>query len=230
MGANTRSFSPALFDFLLDLKRNNNRDWFQSNKERYEDEVRHPGLQFISDFGPNLRKISPSFEADPRPVGGSMFRIYRDVRFSKDKSPYKTAVGIQFRHKSRRDVHSPGFYLHLEPDACFAGVGIYHPDGATLGQIRKFLVDSSSRWKRVTNGARFREAFELGGASLKRAPKGYDPEHPLIEDLKRKDFVAFAQIPDSEVTKPGFLDEYTRLCRSGAPLVRLLCEAVDVPY
>ena len=220
MSANRQSFNPTLFDFLRDLRRNNNRDWFQANKERYEDQVRHPALQFISDFGPNLRKISPSFEADPRPVGGSMFRIYRDVRFSKDKSPYKTG----------RDVHSPGFYLHLEPDSCFAVVGIYHPDGATLAEIRKFLVENSTRWNRVKSGKRFRRDFELGGASLKRAPKGYDPEHPMIEDLKRKDFVAFAQIPESEITKPGFLDEYTRLCRSGAPLVKFLCEAVDVSY
>lgn len=230
MGANISHFDPELFDFLRELKRNNTRDWFQANKERYENDVRHAGLQFISDFGPHLRKISTSFVADPRPVGGSMFRIYRDVRFSKVKSPYKTAVGIQFRHKSRRDVHSPGFYLHLEPDSCFAGVGIYHPDGPTLGKVREFLVEDPERWKRTKSGKRFRDAFELGGESLKRAPKGYDPGHPMIEDLRRKDFVAFAQISESKVTDPGFLSEYTRLCRSGAPLVKLLCEAVGVSY
>ena len=230
MTSATRSFTPKLFSYLRDLRANNNRDWFQDNKERYENDVRHPGLQFISDFGPHLRKISPNFVADPRPVGGSMFRIYRDVRFSKDKSPYKTAVGIQFRHKQCRDVHSPGFYLHLEPGSSFAGVGIYHPDGPTLRDIRAFLVDNSTRWKRLTQGKRFQQSWELGGESLKRAPKGYDPDHPLIEDLKRKDFVAFAKIPDSRITGKGFLDEYTRLCRDGAPLVKFLCEAVDVPY
>ena len=230
MSTSRKNFSPKLFSFLRDLKENNDREWFQANKERYEDHVRHPGLEFISDFGPRLRAISPNFVADPRPVGGSMFRIYRDVRFSKDKRPYKTAVGIQFRHKNRRDVHSPGFYLHLEPKSCFAGVGIYHPDGETLKSIRAFLVENSARWKRIKSGKKFNSVFELGGDSLKRAPKGYDPDHPMIEDLKRKDFVAFAPIAQSRVTSESFLDDYTQICRAGAPLVRFLCEAVDVPY
>lgn len=230
MATAARHFGPELFSFLRQLEANNNRDWFKANKERYENDVRHPGLQFISDFGPHLRRISSNFMADPRPVGGSMFRIYRDVRFSKDKSPYKTAVGIQFRHKMRRDVHSPGFYLHLEPRSSFAGVGIYHPDSATLRKIREFLVAHPQRWKRVTSGKRFRDKWQLGGETLKRAPKGYDPDHPMIEDLKRKDFVAFSQLVDGEVMAEGFLQHYTRLCRAGAPFVRILCEAVDVPF
>lgn len=230
MATTAPHFRPEFFAFLGELEANNNRDWFERNKERYEDDVRHPALQFISDFGPRLRKISSNFDADPRPVGGSMFRIYRDVRFSKDKSPYKTAVGIQFRHKKRKDVHSPGFYLHLEPDASFAGVGIYHPDGPTLRQIREFLVENPERWNRVKRAKPFAESFDLGGAVLKRAPKGYDIDHPLIEDLKRKDFVAFAPIRDSKITAKGFIDHFTHLCRAGSPLVRLLCEAVDVPF
>jgi len=225
-----QSFPPELFDFLRDLRRNNRREWFQAHKERYEDYVRHPALQFISDFGPHLRKISPNYLADPRPVGGSMFRIYRDVRFSKDKSPYKTAVGIQFRHKQRKDVHSPGFYLHLEPDGCFAGLGIWHPDGASLAKIRSFLVDNANRWKRTLAGKRFQQEFQLGGDSLKRAPKGYDPDHPLIEDLKRKDFIAYTPLDDSVVTSPGFLQEYARLCRAGAPFVRILADALGVAF
>lgn len=230
MSHTNQSFPPELFDFLRDLRRNNRREWFQANKERYEDHVRHPALQFISDFGPLLRKISPNYVADPRPVGGSMFRIHRDVRFSKDKSPYKTAVGIQFRHKQAKDVHSPGFYLHLEPDGCFAGLGIWHPDGASLARIRAFLVDNSSRWRRTLAGKRFQEEFQLGGDSLKRPPKGYDPDHPLIEDLKRKDFIAYTPLDDSVVTSPGFLQEYARLGRTGAPFVRLLADAVGVDF
>ena len=230
MSRATQSFPPELFDFLRDLRRNNRREWFQANKERYEDSVRHPALQFISDFGPHLGKISPNYSADPRPVGGSMFRIYRDVRFSKDKSPYKTSVGIQFRHKQSKDVHSPGFYLHLEPNGCFVGVGIWHPDGASLAKIRSFLVDDSDRWTRTLAGKRFQQEFQLGGESLKRAPKGYDPDHPLIEDLKRKDFIAYTPLDDSVVTSPGFLQEYARLCRAGTPFVRLLADAVGVAF
>ena len=137
------------------------RDWFQANKERYEEQVKDPALKFISDFGPRLRKISDNYTADPRPVGGSLFRIYRDVRFSKDKSPYKTAVGIQFRHKQCKDVHTPGFYLHLEPDSCFVGLGIWHPDSKSLARIRAFIADDPTRWKRTIGGKRFRDRVRL---------------------------------------------------------------------
>ena len=224
------SFNDDLFEFLRQLRRNNQRDWFKANKDSYEEHVKHPSLQFISDFGPHLRKISPNFIADPRPVGGSLFRIYRDVRFSKDKSPYKTSVGIQFRHKKAKDVHSPGFYLHLEPDSCFVGLGIWHPDGPTLKGIRSYLEGNSTRWKRTVGSKSFLETFQLGGESLKRAPKGYDPEHPLIEDLKRKDFIAFTELTEAQVTTPGFLEDYARYCRTGSSFVRLLCDATGVEY
>ena len=226
----TRSFDDRLFRFLRQLRDNNSREWFHAHKDQYEDSVKHPALQFISDFGPQLRQISPQFVADPRPVGGSLFRIHRDVRFSKDKSPYKTFVGIQFRHKQAKDVHSPGFYLHLEPGACFVGLGIWHPDGTTLGRIREALVENPTGWKRAVGGKKFRQVYRLEGDSLKRAPKGYDPEHPLIEDLRRKDFIAGAKLTQSADTSPGFLDEYARLCKTGVPLVRFLCEAIDVPF
>jgi uncharacterized protein (TIGR02453 family) len=230
MSPKTSSFDDKLFRFLRQLRKNNRRDWFQDQKERYEGTVKHPALQFISDFGPRLRKISPNFVADPRPAGGSLFRIYRDVRFSKDKSPYKTSVGIQFRHKQAKDAHCPGFYLHLEPGSCFVGLGIWHPDGPTLSQIRSALAEDPTRFKRVTGGKAFRQEFQLEGDSLKRPPKGYDPNHPLVEDLKRKDFIAVTQLTQSAVTAPGFLDEYARLCRAGVPFVRWLCDATDVPF
>ena len=223
-------FRPALFHFLKELKKNNNREWFQANKHRYDREVREAAQQFISDFGPYLRKISPHFNADPRPSGGSLFRIYRDIRFSKDKSPYKTHTGIQFRHKQARDVHAPGFYLHLEPGGVFAGLGIWHPDSTSLEKIRQTIVSQPAEWKRLKANKRFRKHFDLGGDSLKRAPKGYDPEHPLIEDLKRKDLVAYATFAQKAVTAPGFLESYVAVCRAGAPFVRLLCDAVGVPF
>ena len=223
-------FSPALFKFLRDLRANNDRDWFQANKERYEDKLRHPAQQFISDFGPRLAKISPHFNADPRPVGGSLFRIYRDVRFSKDKSPYKTHTGIQFRHKAGKNAHAPGFYLHLEPGQVFVGAGIWHPDGASLKKIRDHLVADPAAWKRAVNGKRFREIFELSGDSLKRPPRGYDADHPLIEDLKRKDFIAVTRLKQGDVIRPDFIDHFTRLCRAGKPLMSYLCDAVGVPF
>ena len=226
----SKHFSPALFKFLRDLKANNDRDWFKSNKERYEEVLRDPAQRFISDFGPRLAKISPHFSADPRPVGGSLFRIYRDVRFSKDKSPYKTHTGIHFRHKSAKDAHAPGFYLHIEPGTVFVGLGLWHPDGPTLKKIRDHLVAQPAGWKRVLRAKRFSQHFELEGDSLKRPPRGYDPEHPLVEDLKRKDFIGVTRLRQSDVTGAGFLDQFTDLCRAGTPLVRYLCAALRVPF
>ena len=223
-------FNRAFFRFLEDLKQNNQREWFQANKQRYEDDVRHPAQQFISDFGPQLRKISPQFLADPRPSGGSMFRIYRDTRFAKDKTPYKTHVGIQFRHKQGKDVHAPGFYLHLDPEGCFAGVGIWHPDSNALAGIRGAIDEQSRRWKQISGSKRFSDTFQLAGDSLKRAPKGYDPDHPMIDDLKRKDFIGVANFDAKTAGDPEFLMEYWKLCRKGGPMVEFLCDAVDVPF
>src|SRR5438045_6944819 len=120
-------FTPKLFSFLRDLAENNDRGWFAANKERYERDVRGPALRFVSDFGPRLAKFAPSLAADPRPVGGSMFRIHRDTRFSRDKSPYKDHVGLHFFHQAAKKAPSvPGFYLHLMPGQSFAAAGIWH--------------------------------------------------------------------------------------------------------
>ncbi len=213
-----RSFSPALFAFLRDLRENNDREWFKANKQRYEESVLEPALELIADFAPRLHRISPHFVADPRPVGGSLFRIYRDTRFSKDKTPYKTATGIQFRHELARSAHAPGFYLHLEPRSVFVGVGIWRPDAATLGKIRTAIAESPEEWTAVRSKGGLGRGFELRGDSLKRPPAGYDPAHPLIEDLKRKDFIAVATL-----TREGRRLEGLRRRARGA--VRLRCTA-----
>ncbi len=225
-----RYFSRATFAFLRELAQNNEKYWFEANKQRYLADVRNPALGFIEDFRPHLKRVSPHFQADARPVGGSLFRIYRDTRFSKDKSPYKTHVGIQFRHMWGKDVHAPGFYLHIEPGNVFAGVGIWHPDAATLRKIRDAIAGDPIGWKRNTRGKFFRRQFELAGESLQRPPRGYDPEHTCIEDIKRKDFVGYCRLSQKFVTSAGFLLEFAGLCRIGAPLVRYLCRALELPY
>ncbi len=223
-------FRPALFTFLKELAANNERTWFQANKPRYEKHVKEAAFRFITDFGPRLEQISPHFRADPRPVGGSLFRIYRDTRFSKDKSPYKTHVGIHFRHEAAKDAHAPGFYLHLEPSGCFMGAGIWHPDGKTLASIRGALDERPADWKKALSRSAFKRDFRLAGDSLKRPPRGFDAEHPLIDDLKRKDFIAVHEMPRKDVTASGFLTQFAARCRSAAPLVEYLCEAVGVPF
>lgn len=223
-------FNPGLFKFLRDLKRNNRRDWFEANKKRYEEHVREPARHFISDFAPHLRKLSPHIVADPRPTGGSLFRIYRDVRFSKDKSPYKTHTGIHFKHAEAKDVHAPGFYLHLEPRSVFVGLGIWHPDGPTLAKIRQAIVADPAKWKRARDTKRFRDHYDLSGDSLKRPPRGYDIDHPFIEDLMRKDFVALVALTEKDVVAPGFLKQFADLCKAGTPFMRYLCAATGVAF
>ena len=226
----TARLTPKAFKFLRDLADNNNRDWFEANKQRFEDDLREPALQFVRDFAPYLADISPNFRADARRSGGSMFRIYRDTRFSKDKSPYKTYTGLQFRHEQGKDAHCPGYYLHLQPKEFFMGVGIWHPDGDTLGQIRAAIDANSAGWKKVSRARSFTKMFELGGDSLKRAPKGYDPGHPLIDDLKRKDFIAVTRLTQKEVTAPDFVEQFAKRCKTGSPLVEFLCSAIGVRF
>ena len=149
----TAFFQPELFDFLRQLKRHNNRDWFAKNKQRYEEVVRDPALMFIASFGPHLHKLSPHFVADPRPSRGSLFRIYRDTRFSADKRPFKTHVGIHFSHASGKDAHAPVFYLHLEPENPFAAAGVWHPDNSALTKIRTAIVAEPEQWAKVRRKA-----------------------------------------------------------------------------
>ena len=227
---NSAQITPELFEFFRELKGNNNKQWFQSNRERYEQQVRLPLQRFIMDFQQPLERISRHFQADPRPVGGSLFRIYRDVRFSPDKSPYKTHGGIQFRHEQGKDVHAPGFYLHLEPDNVFAAVGIWHPDSAALGRIREAIACGPAAWLRAMTDPEFSNLYELGGDSLKRAPQGYDPGHPQIEDLKRKDFIAHVLLSEDETCAADFLDRYARLCSAAGPFMRFLTETLDLPW
>ncbi len=223
-------FTPALFHFLRELKRNNRRDWFHANKRRYEEEVKEPALRFITDFAPHLGKISRYFLADPRPVGGLLFRIYRDIRFAKNKDPYKTHTGVHFRHEVGKNAHAPGFYLHLEPGHVFAGVGIWCPDNPTLTKIRNAIVADPQRWRRSAGGRQFTERYEMRGEKLKRPPRGFDPEHPLCEDLKWKSFTGLTRLTQKDVTAADFPQRLESVFRAGSPLVKFLCEAIGVGY
>ena len=223
-------FTPHLFEFLLELRANNDRAWFQDNKGRYEEHVKEPLLQFIADFGGKLQSISEHFVADTRTNGGSMFRIYRDVRFSKDKSPYKTQAAAQFRHEVGKSAHAPGFYLHLAPDEVFAGIGLWRPDSATLGRIRNRIASNPQRWERASKDPAFLDAFELTGSSLKRPPKGFDADHPYVEDLKRKDHIATLMFDEEEATAPDFMDDFADACRMASPYMEFLTTAVGLPY
>jgi uncharacterized protein (TIGR02453 family) len=224
-------FSPALFAFLRELAANNDREWFAANKERYVAEVQEPALAFVEDIGMRLpEEVSRHFVADARANGGSVFRIYRDTRFSKDKTPYKTHTGIQFRHERSRDVHAPGFYLHLEPGNVFMACGAWHPDRDTLHAIRTAIAGKPKRWLEIIEDPGFAEHFRLGGESLKRPPAGFDKEHPQIEDLKRKDFIAYSQLSEDEATADGFLDRFLDRCNRASAFMRFLCDGARVAF
>jgi uncharacterized protein (TIGR02453 family) len=226
-----RLFTERLFDFLRELTENNDRDWFERHKARYEADVREPARAFIRAMGSRLGEVSPHFVADDRKVGGSLMRVYRDTRFSKDKTPYKTNVGISFRHAAGKDIHVPGFYLHLEPGQVFIGVGMWHPEPEPLRAVRAKLHAEPATWRAATGeGSAFRSRYRLGGDSLKRVPREYPAEHPLAEDLRRKDFIGVIDLSTQEATSPTFVDTVAGAFCDGKAFMRFLCDAVGVTF
>lgn len=215
---------PELFDFLRELEQNNNREWFKARKKRYEAEVVDPVTDFIINMAPRVAAISPHITVDPRPNGGSRFRIYRDTRFSKDKSPYKTHVGCQFRHEAGKDAHAPGFYVHLGPGEVFFGGGVWGPQGEALRNIRQRIVDKPTRWEEAVEG------IDLRGDQLVRAPKGFDPEHPLIDDLRRKSFFSFQNADEKLATSAKFEDAVEAQFEKVAPLMGFVADAMGVEF
>jgi len=225
-----RYFTPKLFHFLEDLSENNDRDWFKAHQDDYEHRVREPALEFINDFAGPLHEISPHFNADSRKVGGSLFRIQRDTRFAKPKTPYKTNTGMQFRHVMAKDVHSPGYYINLQPRECYVGVGLWRPETKVAYDIRAAIDADPPAWKKATRSKRFTEVLTIGGDSLIRPPKGYDEDHPLIEDLKRKDFIASTRITQKMVTSDHFIEDLTDIFKRATPFMKFLCGAVGVSF
>jgi len=218
-------FTPELFRFLKQIKRNNRREWFLKNRERYEEAVRQPCLRFLTDFGFRLREVSPWMVANAKPNGGSLMRIYRDIRFSPDKSPYKSHVGMNFPHAGATDeVQGAGYYLHLDPGASFLAAGAWHPERRSLAKIRDAISWKVDEWKKA------KRRLQLGGESLTRPPRGYCDDHPMIEDLKRIDFVGSVQFSDAQVCSARFLADVTTAARKLAPLVGFLARAEGLQF
>ena len=218
------------FAFFKELKANNNREWFNDNKPRFRESVQEPLAAFVEAMAPRLKKVSKHFVADPRLNGGSVFRIYKDVRFSKDKSPYKTHGGVQFRHALGKDAHAPGFYVHLAADEVFYGGGIWHPPAPQLLLIREAIRDKAKPWKSATTSAAFNKRFKnVRGDGLKRPPRGFDAEDPMIDDIKRKSFFAMADGTPASAKKPSFVDDVAAAMKDSKPMMKFLCEAVGAP-
>lgn len=220
-------FSAALFTFLDELESNNDRDWFKANKDRYERDVRSPALELIRAMQPRLAKIAPDYVADDRKQGGSLMRIHRDVRFSKDKSPYKTNVGIQFRHFRGKDAHAPGFYLHIQTSGCFLGVGSWHPAREALASVRSFIDSNGDDWLAGLEAAT-KGRFDQSGDSLIRCPRGYPKDHPLLDQLLFKDHCLIRDFEIDEALDPD-LDEILEEAFSEVePFVSVLSRAIGL--
>jgi uncharacterized protein (TIGR02453 family) len=223
-----KGFDPSLLGFLDELAQNNDRDWFAENKHRYERLVREPALDFIVAMGPLLDRIAPEFEAVAKKMGGSLMRVFRDTRFGRDKTPYKTNVGIQFRHTQGKDVHAPGYYLHIEPGAHFIGAGMWRPDPDSLAGIRTAIVERASAWKSARDAVA--KTYSLDGGALKRPPRGYPVDHPMIDDIKRTDFIATRPFDDAELFRTDFAARVAKRFEAATPLMKFLCRAVGVPF
>ena len=218
--------TPRLFRFFSELARHNDRAWFEDNKARYVEEVRDPLLRFVEAFGPRLARISLHMTADPRPVGGSLFRIHRDTRFARDKSPYKTHAGLSFRHAAGRDVHAPIFYLHLQPGMVFAAAGMWRPPAEAVKQVRDAIVAKPDAWRRAVRACPLSHDED----SLRRPPRGYDPQHALVEDLKRQTFITSTPFTQAQACAPDFGDRFARACRGATPLMQFLAGAVGLRW
>ncbi|MFA3790157.1 DUF2461 domain-containing protein [Aliiglaciecola sp. SL4] len=223
-------FDPSLMTFLRQLTSNNDKNWFADHKQEYEDKVRSPTLKFIDGMDSWIKMISPHYEAIPKKIGGSMMRPYRDVRFSKDKSPYKTNVGIQFRHEIGKNVHAPGFYLHIEPDNVFLGVGTWRPEPEALKSIREYIALKPDSYEDAIQHAPFNEIYEMSGEKLKRPPKGFSADHALIEEIKRKDFIAICRLPEAFLFGGDLCEEVARRYGRAQPLQKFLCDALALRF
>ena len=227
----TTYFSDASFKFLRALAKNNDKTWFNEHKQQYEDHVRQPFLRLLTDLQPDLAQVSEHFRSDPKTVGGSLFRIYRDARFSNDKSPYKPWQGARLFHERRKQVAAPSFYVHLQPGQCFVGAGLWHPEPPTQRRVRQFIFDNPGSWKAAAHAPRFRKRFEFESSEvLSRPPRGFPADFEMIEDLKHRNFVFSRHLEDADMTGPRLRQSLAADLVALGPFVDYLCAALDLEF
>ncbi|MDN3585449.1 DUF2461 domain-containing protein [Pedobacter aquatilis] len=211
--------------FIQNVADNNNREWFAENKHRYE-EAKADALNLVAQIIPELSKIDPLISPDTDPKK-SLMRIYRDVRFSKNKDPYKNNFGIWFSAKSKGG-NEPGYYIHIQPGKSFLAGGYWMPDAAHLKLIRQEIDYNFGDFEKIITDKDFKDRFKLGFSNaLKNAPKGYDPSDANIEFLKLKSFEAITQIADEEFLKPTIVNKLISSFKTVNPLVAFLRNALE---
>jgi len=227
----SRYFTDASLRFLRGLARHNEKAWFQAHREEYEAHVRQPFLRLVADLQPGLAKVSPHFRADPRAVGGSLFRIHRDARFSSDKSPYKTWQGARLFHARRREVPAPSFYVHLQPGGSFVGAGLWHPEPDTQRRVRQFILDNPGAWKAAAHAPALRRRFRMEDSEvLSRAPRGFPADFAFIDDLKHRNWVLWRPLEDATMTGPRLRRTLEADLAALGPFVDYLCAALDLEF
>ena len=231
MAAMATYFSDASFKFLRGLARHNDKTWFNDHKAQYEDHVRQPFLRLLTDLQPDLAAVSLHFRSEPKTVGGSLFRIYRDARFSNDKSPYKSWQGARLFHERHKQVPAPSFYLHLQPGECFVGAGLWHPEPDTQRRVRQFILDNPGSWKKAAHDAPFRRRFEFEESEkLVRPPRGFPADFEFIEDLKHRNFVFWRSLDDATMSGPKLRQTVAADLKALGPFVDYLCAALDLEF
>ena len=213
-------FTPKTLSFLRALKRNNDREWFRARKDQYEQHVRGPMVQLLARLSADFARFAPELVAEPRV---SLYRIYRDTRFSSDKTPLKTHVSAHFPSRAFPRSEGAGLYLEIAPQSVWIGGGLYMPSAADLHAIRAHIAATHPKLRRTVRARPFRAAVgELGGEQLSRVPRGYLKDHPAADYLRYRQFLAGTEYDAAFATSPKFYPELLRVFRAVLPLVRFL--------
>ena len=215
-------FSPKALAFLRGLKRNNNRDWFNARKNEYEQLLKVPMLDVIQQFAIDFGYAAPELSATPK----SMFRIYRDTRFSDNKTPYKTHIAAMFPNKRLPKLGGAGLYFEITPAWVWAGGGLYTPETPILQKAREHIASNLRQFRTIVESPVFRKKVGTldGGEKLQRVPRGFAPDHPAAEYLKYRMFVVGREFPAAFATSPRFYPDLLNLFKQMLPLVRFLNE------
>ena len=213
-------FPPDTKPFLRALAKNNTREWFEKNKDRYEESVKEPMLALLSSLSVRVKKIDPDIVIEPKKA---MYRIHRDIRFSNDKTPYKTHAAAAFTFSGLNRKVDAAYYFQVSPGEVGVGGGMYMPDNAALKKIRASIDRDSSELRSIMKAPQLKRMYgEMYGDSLSRVPQGYDKDHPDADLLRRKQFFCWADIDPAEIDGAGFEDVLLKHFSAVTPLIKYL--------
>jgi uncharacterized protein (TIGR02453 family) len=223
------SLPPESLRFLDDLAKHNDKRWFEANRNRCERDLLAPARALVERFCEEIGAVFPQITGSTNTAGGSLTRLHRDVRFSTDKRPFHTHIGMRFWHRQGPKAEVPGFFLRVDPAQLLMGTGLHQPGPVVLDRIRRAIDRDQKGWERAVRDQAFRRAWGgLEGESLKRVPAPFAADHPCADDLKRKDFTAFIRLPAEAVTKAGFVKGAVKNWETSKPLMFFLCRAMNL--